>query len=358
MKAASLNSDKSPYQVLIVDDEAEQRVLERDILDSDIFNVVETVNGSEAIKIIKEQEFDVVLLDRHMPGMSGDEVCRHIREIDGDHFLPIIMITGDAPDFVMHKNLRGYANDYIRKPYSPVELIARVKSAAMLKRKTDQLESIESILYSLARMVEAKDGETGDHCSRLVHICTVFGEALGLDKQDITALRRGGVLHDIGKIGIPDRILLKKGSLDENEMHVMRQHVLIGYELCQSLKSLRSTLPIIKHHHERFNGSGYPCGLAGNDIPLLARIFQIADIYDALTNERVYKKAFSLEKTIAIFEEETKKGWRDPELVSVFFEILQKRPDDLILLDNDEQIMTEEKTLKKILDAELLVANQ
>lgn len=322
--------DLSPIRVLIVDDDADHRKLEKYILEEPEYEIVEATNGADALVAIKEREFDVVLLDRRMPGMDGDEVCRRIRDQEGIHLLPVILVTGDDPHSIMTESLNGYANDFITKPYSPDELIARVNAAAIMKRRTDRLEDIEAVLYALARMVEAKDGNTGDHCSRLMHVCTVFGKTLGLTMDEIMALRRGGILHDIGKLGIPDRILLKQGQLTEDEMVIMRQHTIIGYELCNGLKTLKSTLPIIRNHHEKYDGSGYPDGLAGEEIPLLARIFQIADIYDALLYRRPYKAPIPIKQVKKILEREVENGWRDPGLVSVFIRLINERPDDFL----------------------------
>ncbi|MFQ5661439.1 MAG: HD-GYP domain-containing protein [Gammaproteobacteria bacterium] len=323
--------EQYPVRVLVVDDEPQQRALESHILDDPVYEVVEAACGRDAITAIRQQEFDVVVLDRHMPGMDGDEVCRRIRDEEGMRFLPVILVTGDDPATVLTHSLNGYANDYIKKPYSADELIARVNSAAILKRRTDQLENIEVILFALARMVEAKDGNTGDHCSRLVHVCTVFGKSLGLTEHEILTLGRGGILHDIGKLGVPDRILLKPGPLDDDEWPIMRRHTVIGYELCKGMKTLKTTLPIIRHHHEKYDGSGYPDGLAGSDIPFLARVFQIADIYDALAFPRAYKPGLPAAEIIAVMQVEATRGWRDPELVSRFIHIVRDRPDELAM---------------------------
>jgi len=204
--------------------------------------------------------------------------------------------------------------------------LARLHSAADRKRLTDQLDSAEHLLFALARMVEAKDGTTGDHCTRLSHTSVVLGRALGLSGDELLALRRGGVLHDIGKLGIPDSILLKPGKLTDDEWTVMRQHVHIGARMVGELKSMRLAEPIIRHHHERWDGSGYPDGLKGEEIPLLARIFQVADIYDALTHARPYKPAMVKEEVIAVMEEEMERGWRDPEITRLFLNIVRNNP--------------------------------
>ncbi|MGZ4955415.1 MAG: response regulator [Methylobacter sp.] len=327
-----------PYRVLIVDDDSIHRALEREILQPPKYAVTEAVSGVEALQLLSTQSFDAVLLDKKMPGMNGDEVCRHIRSELELELLPVIMVTGNGGSEGLLSSLHARASDFISKPYLPEELIARLDSAVNHKRLTDQLDSAESMLFALARMVEAKDKNTGDHCSRLAHISVVLGEALGLSPEYLIALRRGGVLHDIGKLGIPDSILLKPGKLTEEEWLIMRHHPEIGARLVDGLKSMRLTLPIIRHHHERWDGSGYPDGLIAKNIPLLARVFQIADIYDALVNERPYKPAMSSEQVIDILEEEAVKGWRDPELTAVFVDIMRQRPQDLELphsMDDD-----------------------
>lgn len=321
----------SPYNVLIVDDDLVHRNLQKEILDDEKYRVVEAENGEVALEKISQQSFDIVLLDKRMPGMNGDEVCYRIRNHLEELLLPIVMVTGDNSADDLAKSMKIGATDFIKKPYNPSELLSRVDAAIQRKRLTDQLDNSETLLFALARMVEAKDSHTGDHCSRLAYSSGVFARKLGLDEVDITALRRGAILHDIGKLGIPDKVLLKEGKLNKDEFELIKNHSVIGAQLCSGLKSMQPTLPIIRHHHERWNGSGYPDGLKGEDIPYLARVFQILDVYDALSSERPYKKAFTAEQVIDIFETEAENGWYDPELIAVFMEILRTQPEDLIL---------------------------
>lgn len=319
-----------PYKesrILVVDDDATTSMIEREILTKASFTVVTCADGSTALQKLREEEFDVVLLDRQMPDMDGVEVCRRIRNELDNLLIPIIMVTGQTDRQSVVDSLDSGATDFVSKPFDPVELVARVRAAAQHKNLTDQLDNAESMLFTLARMVEAKDECTGNHCSRLSHISVKFGQSLGLDKPHLLALEQGGVLHDIGKLGIPDHILLKPGKLDDDEMAVMRTHTMIGYHLCEGLNSLRLTLPIIRHHHERWDGTGYPDGLSGDAIPIVARVFQFADIYDALRNERPYKAAFSMEKTIAIIEEEAGGGLLDPHLCRKFIELVRQDPE-------------------------------
>lgn len=295
------------------------------------YQIVEARSGLQALEILRHEVFDVVLLDVLMPGMDGFETCRRIREEMGLKLLPIIMVTSmGSPDDVV-RGMEGGADDYITKPFNNVELVARVNAAIERKRLTDRLDDAETVLFSLARMVEARDRDTSDHCDRLSHIAVVFGKKLGLELDDLEALRRGGVLHDIGKLGIPDEILLKKGKLDADEWQVMKQHATIGAALCSPLKTMKRTADIAQHHHEKWNGTGYPDGLKGEAIPLVARVFQIVDVYDALSSARPYKPALPREEVIRILEQETADGYWDPNLMPVFLKILRESPEILEL---------------------------
>ncbi len=341
ISALDLNTQDNPYRVLIVDDNDSHRRLEKDILASPRFEVHEASHGEQALAMLAEQQFDVVLLDKNMPGMNGDEVCRQIRHKLKLTLLPILVVTGSNSREDLLTSMQAGASDFIRKPYNPLELIARTENFAQQKRQTDHLDSAESLLFTLARMVEARDADTGDHCSRLAHSATVLGNELGLSREDIHALQRGAILHDLGKLGIPDSILLKKGPLNEDEWALMRQHTVIGEQLLSSLKTMTRVIPIVRHHHERWDGGGYPDGLAGKDIPLLARVFQLVDIYDALAYQRPYKSALPLDTIIRIFEEERDMGWRDPELTDIFLRILRERPESLDLPAEKEKDLSD-----------------
>lgn len=319
------------YDVLIVDDDPHQRAIERDTLDTGEFQVTEVSSGIDALKLLAARDFDAVLLDKLMPGMDGDEVCRRIRGELGLAMLPIIMVTGNGNLANLQESMAAGASDFVRKPYAPTELQVRVRAAAQRKRMTDELDNAETLLFALARLVEEKDGTTGDHCSRLSHYGVILGRALGLSHPQLQALRRGGVLHDIGKLAIPDSILLKPGKLTDAEWTLMKQHVTIGASIIRELKCMRLTEDIVKYHHERWDGSGYPEGLQGEQIPLLARVFQVVDIYDALAHARPYKRAFTQAEVVDILKEETLKGYRDPHIVEVFLDILLNSPEDLMM---------------------------
>ncbi len=322
-------NDRLPYRVLAADDDPLQRLMVSEILEPPRYAVALAATGGEALALLGQQDFDVVLLDKNMPDMSGDLACRRIRGELGLALLPVLMVTGSAGTDDLARSLQAGANDFIRKPYLPLELQARVDSAVQRKRSTDQLDSAESLLFALARMVEAKDENTGDHCSRLSRNSVLLGQALGLSAPELLALRRGGVLHDVGKLGIPDAILMKPRALDAAEWTVMRQHTVIGARLIEGLKSMRLTAPIVRHHHERWDGSGYPDGLAGEAIPLLARVFQVVDIYDALRFTRPYKAPLPHEQVLDILAAEAARGWRDPHVVAAFIDLARRHPERL-----------------------------
>ncbi len=327
-----------PYRLLIVDDESAQRRLAREILEPPKYEVIEAASGEAALALIAAHDFDTVLLDKRMAGLSGDEVCRRVRQDLKLHMLPIIMVTGSGATVDASFSLQAGATDFVRKPYDAVELVARVDSAVQHKRLTDQLENAESLLFALARMVEAKDENTGDHCTRLSRQAVRFGRWLGLTPKELLALRRGGILHDIGKLGIPESILLKPGALTPQEWIVMRTHTVIGQRLCQGLRGFQLTTQIIRSHHERWDGSGYPDALIGEDIPLLARVFQLCDIYDALSHTRPYKPALSEGDVMRVMEEEAARGWRDPTLIAAFRAFLATRVGQGVVDDADDDL--------------------
>jgi putative two-component system response regulator len=216
------------------------------------------------------------------------------------------------------------ADEFLIKPLRPALVRTHIRSMLRKKALTDSLEEAETILFALAQSVEHRDRYTGQHCERLAAYGIALAQALGLPRREQLALYRGGYLHDIGKIAIPDAILFKRGLLTEEEWQVMRLHTIRGEEICRPMKTLAPVLPIIRSHHERWDGSGYPDGLRGEDIPLLARILQVADIYDALTTARPYKPAFSHHHALEMMLEEARRGWRDPELVPLFSEVADR----------------------------------
>lgn len=315
--------DGDTPKILVVDDHAASRMTSVALLAMEGYEIIEADSGFSAIELIAHSSPDLILLDVMMPEMDGFEVCQRIKQNEQTRLIPVIFITALND---RHSRIRGIevgADDFLTKPFDRLELAARVKSLVRQKRLNEDLDHAEKVLFSIARAIESRDPNTGDHCERLIQLGKAFGEYLKLSRNEIRDLMWGGNLHDIGKVGIPDAILLKRGKLTDEEWKTMRLHVLIGEEICQPLRSTRGVLPIIRHHHERWDGSGYPDGLKGNEIPKLAQIFQIIDIYDALTSERPYKKAYTPEEALFTMEEETKRGWRNPELMKKFADFIR-----------------------------------
>jgi putative two-component system response regulator len=292
------------------------------MLEQEGLRVVTAEDGPLALDMVESEEPDLVLLDVVMPTLSGLEVCRRLKASPGTRLLPIILVTGlDArPDRLA--GIEAGADDFLSKPFDRAELIARVRSLLRIKRYTDELERAESVLMALALTIEERDPYTRGHCDRLAVLSSALGRRLELAPPQLIALERGGYLHDIGKITVPDAILQKAGRLTPEERESMRKHPEAGERICRGLRSLLPVLPIIRHHHERLDGSGYPDGLAGDDIPLSARILQIVDVYDALTTRRPYKSAMSQAVAVATMEEEVRKGWWDPAIFAEFRDML------------------------------------
>ncbi|HXT70711.1 MAG TPA: HD domain-containing phosphohydrolase [Vicinamibacterales bacterium] len=310
-------------KVLLVDDlPASLRLIER-WLSMDGYDVLKCHDGAAALAAVAEHRPDVVLMDVHMPGITGIEACHQIKMDPSTRLTPVILMTGVARADDRIRAIDAGADDFLTKPVDAQELRARVRSLIRLKRYTDDLDSAEAIILSLALTVEARDPYTDGHCQRLAQYAVALGRRLGLTDEDLSALHRGGYLHDIGKIAIPDAILLKRGKLTSEEYTLMKTHPVVGDRLCGNLRALDRVRPIVRHHHERLDGSGYPDGLRGDSIPLLAQIVGIVDVYDALTTIRPYKKALSSADALDVLSKEAAIGWRDRHLVDTFIECVK-----------------------------------
>ena len=281
-------------------------------------------SAEEAQPLIKAHAPDLILLDVIMPGRSGYDLCVDLKADPVTRLIPVVMMTGlsDREDKI--RGIEAGADDFLNKPLFPEELFARVKSLIKLKEYTDELEDAEDVLCTLGLSVEARDPYTEGHCERLAHMAYQLGKQLGLDEDSLIALRRGGFLHDLGKITVPDEILKKGSNLTAAEWEIMKQHPITGEMICRPLKSLRPVLPIIRNHHEHWNGSGYPDRLGGEDIPLLARILQTVDVYDALTTERPYKRALNHNEAAEVMRREANSGLWDASLVEEFLSMVAK----------------------------------
>ncbi|MDV2992663.1 MAG: putative cyclic di-GMP phosphodiesterase [Chroococcidiopsis sp. SAG 2025] len=314
--------DLAPPKILVVDDHPASRMTAVAILSVEGYEVLEADSGSSALASVSQGQPDLILLDVMMPEMDGFEVCCQLKQDEQTRLIPVIFITALNDRQARIRGIEAGGDDFLSKPFDRLELAARVKSLVRQKRLNEDLDHASQVLFSIARAVESRDPNTGDHCERLVNLSDAFGGYLNLSRAQRRDLMWGSYLHDIGKVGIPDAVLLKTGKLTSKEWEVMRQHVLIGERICQPLRTMRGVIPIVLHHHERWDGSGYPYQLVGDQIPYLAQVFQIIDIYDALTSDRPYKRALSQEEALKVLVTETNRGWRSPELVQQFINFI------------------------------------
>jgi putative two-component system response regulator len=310
--------------ILIIDEIDLNRRLLKAMLKTSSYRILEATRPSEGLAILGREKVDLLVVDQMMPEMSGTEFCQLVKNDRRTQLVPILVTTSIQG---VENEVAGFesgADEFLIKPLRPALVRTHIRSLLRKKALTDSLEEAETILFALAQSVEHRDRYTGLHCERLATYGIALAQALGLPRREQLALYRGGYLHDIGKIAIPDAILFKRGLLTEAEWQIMRLHTIRGEEICRPMKTLAPVLPIIRSHHERWDGSGYPDGLRGEDIPLLARILQVADIYDALTTARPYKPAFSHHHALEMMLEEARRGWRDPELVPLFSEVADR----------------------------------
>ncbi len=301
--------------VLVVDDSPANRDLIEACLAGVDCQVRTAEDGLSALRAIQSSPPDLVLLDVQMPGMDGYEACRRIKQAPSSRLIPVVMITALDRTSDRINALEAGADDYMTKPVDRVELVARVRSALRLKSVYDSLDSAEQVIFALAAAVEAKDPYTEAHTQRVAESARKIGTTLGLTGSELDALYRGGLIHDIGKIGVPDSILLKPGPLDSAELSQMQLHPIIGANIVAPLRSGASLLPIIRHHHENYDGTGYPDHLAGESIPRLARIVAVCDAFDALSSDRPYRSRRTTEEALATLCAGAGRQW-DREVVN------------------------------------------
>lgn len=311
--------------ILVVDDNRQNAELLQELLADRGYHMVAVYHAADAEAQIRREPPDLILLDVVMPGKSGYQLCQELKADPATRLIPIVMITGLSERQDRLKGIEAGADDFLTKPICPEELFARVSSLLKLKEFTDELETAESVLCTLGLSVESRDPYTEGHCERLARNAAELGSHLGLDEESIVALRRGGYLHDLGKVAVPDDILKKGSNLTPAEWVIMKQHPAAGEAICRPLKSLRLVLPIIRSHHEHSDGSGYPDGLRQGEIPLLPRLLQVVDVYDALRTARPYKPPLQHEQAAVTMREEACAGLWDLELVAEFFRMLEKR---------------------------------
>jgi putative two-component system response regulator len=307
--------------ILIADDDPVCAEIASRLMRRSGYDVVVCCDGAAALEQIARDPPDLMLLDVEMPHVQGIDVCRRVKNDPSTRLIPVVLVTGRSTSQDRVRGIDAGADDFLTKPFAAEELDARVRSLMRVRRYINDLESAESIILSLAQTVEARDQYTRGHCDRLAHYAMALGVEIGLPEEEQGALYRGGYLHDIGKVGIPDHVLLKPSALSSAEYELMKQHTIIGDRLCGNLRALRLVRPIVRHHHERLDGSGYPDGLRGEEIPLLAQVVSIADTYDAMTTDRPYRAALPAARAFDELRKDATRGMLRPDLVEAFISL-------------------------------------
>jgi putative nucleotidyltransferase with HDIG domain len=318
-------------RVLIVDDDHLVRDALRFALEDAGYDVWAVAHGADALAVLESQAVDIVLSDIFMPGMNGFELLKQIRQRRPD--VPVILVTGFGNIEMARQALKEGATDFITKPYNVSEipiLIERnlmrhtIESSRTRDLQEEVRRSYRATLEALLAALDTRDTETEGHSERVAAYTMLIAQQLNLSEAELQHIEHGALLHDIGKIGVPDHILYKPGPLTPEEWEVMKQHPVIGYKMCMKIEMLRPAAPIVLHHHERWDGRGYPYGLNGAEIPLGARIFAIADTLDAMTSDRPYRKALSFAQAREEIERCAGSQF-DPELVRVFLELPEEQ---------------------------------
>ncbi len=311
-------------KILIVDDNHTNVELISMHLKPFNYNIEKAYDGEQALEAVARAHPDLILLDLMMPKLSGYEVCQKLKSDPKTALIPIVIVTAlrELDDKI--KAMERGADDYLIKPFNKIELTTRVTSLLKLRTLYSELDHCESIMFTLVESLEAKDVYTRGHSERVAKFSVILGIALGLPPKDVEDLRRGSLLHDIGKIGVKENILNKEGRLTSDELDHIRSHPARGFEICKELNSFKRLLPIIRWHHERMDGKGYPDGLKGEEIPLLARICSITDAFDAMTSHRPYRKGVNPLQAAQIFERELGSGQWDDNITKVFIRLIQE----------------------------------
>ncbi len=311
------------YTIMVVDDDDQNRKLLRAFLTEPGYEIVETSSADDALQRIRKGQIDLILSDVRMPGMDGYEFCRRVKSAESTQMIPFVLITAHTETEQRVKGIDSGADDFLTKPLDRFELIARTKSLLRVRKMNREYTTIESVLFTLINAIEAKDSYTQGHTERVATIAAEVGRRMGLTSNSISALRLGGILHDIGKIGISGSVLNKEGPLSENEWDLMKSHTELGYKICIPLKrSLGKALDIVRHHHEKLDGSSYPDGLSVDALSIETRITTVVDMYDAMTTNRPYRLAMSREKAVQILQEEVSAGKIDGTVLNILKEVV------------------------------------
>lgn len=295
----------------------------------DRYEVLTAGDGPSGLDAARRLRPDLLLLSAMAHGDPGDDgfsICRVLKAQPGTRRIPVVLVTGQTTSDDRARGMEAGADDFLAKPFNRIELLARVRSLIRIKALNDQLDEVEDVIYALTRAVEAREGgDFSASAARVSAFAQALGNEVGLRDEDVRVLGQASMLRDIGKIGLPDSLLGKPGALDEVETRRMQQHTLLGEQIVSPLRSTAALLPIIRHHHERVDGRGYPDGLKGDDIPLGARIVAIADAYDAMISARPYRSALAPDRAVATLQSGAGRQW-DAALVDIFIAWLRRHP--------------------------------
>ncbi|MEC4684978.1 MAG: HD domain-containing phosphohydrolase [Nitrospirota bacterium] len=316
--------------VLIVDDLQSDTELIEAVFKSDDFRIFKSANPVEAVDIFETCHPDIAIIDITMHDVNGFQLCQIFKDMAGRRFFPVVLLAAHSDRGSKIKGFESGADDFISRPFDSREFLARIRSLLRLKHLHDELEHSENIILTLAATLEVRDPHTQGHSTRVGAFSKEFGDYLGLSLQEQELLRKAGLLHDIGKIGLSKDLFLKPPPLTDEEMETIKKHTIIGEQICKPLHSLREVLPAIRHHHERWDGNGFPDGLKGEDIPLLARVLSIVDSFDAMFSERLYREGRTAFEVLEVMREEKHLGQWDPVLLEHFIEMMNLTGHELL----------------------------
>jgi len=343
MISNSITSAGDTASVLIVDGLHADTELIEAVFKTGDFRVFRSAHPGEAIAIFETVHPDIAVIDIAMRGINGFQLCQIFKDMAGRRFFPVVLLAAHSDRRSRIKGLESGADDFISRPFDPREFLARVRSLLRLKHLHDELEHSENIILTLAATLEVRDPHTQGHSTRVGEFSREFGDYLGLSLQEQELLRKAGLLHDIGKIGLSKDLFLKPPPLSAEEIETIKQHTIIGEQICKPLYSLREVLPAIRHHHERWDGKGFPDGLKGEEIPLLARILSIVDSFDAMFSERLYREGRTAFEVLDVMKEERELGQWDPLLIECFIEMMNLIGHELLGTGTGADLRDEEK---------------
>lgn len=315
---------QTPARILVVDDLPENREILAGLLEPEGYTVITAKDGQEGLDKALADPPDLILMDVSMPRMTGFEACRRLKADERTHLVPLVLVTGLVAREDRIQGIAAGCDDFLTKPVDSEQLMARTRSLLRAKNLIDDLEQAENVLVSLANALDAKDNYTRGHSERVAEYAEALGGALGLDRAERRNLRRAGLLHDIGKIGTRLDYLQKPGPLTSSEYEEVKKHPVIGYEICRPLRTMAPLLALIRSHHERLDGRGYPDGLSGDAISLPLRCLSVADVYDALTSDRSYRKALAHEEAFRLLRQEASVGMWDLRIVDLLADVIAR----------------------------------